>query len=201
MEPIRSLAAVLAVLVTGLANPAAAATLALVGGGTFNVGETIEITLEGTLDGGEVEFAAFVELLSSAPSVVGFVEATEIALTSSGGADAWSLFQPSPCAAGSCIAVNQGNPGLISPLAVDPFSGGVSTLQLEALAPGLSILRINEDLQSGNAAEWFGAGGFDSIEINVVVPEPSTGAVLGFGLCWIAAGRRRARHWNSEAQR
>ena len=180
------------VLATAFASPAGGAGLALVGGGTYTVGQKIEITLEGTVDGGEVEFAAFAELLSSDASVVGFDDATQVALTVEGGATPWSLFPTLPCATGSCTAINQANPDLISPVAVDPFDGTISTIRLAAIAPGFSVISINEDPLSGNAADWFGASGFDTIEINVV-PEPSAGAMLGLGLVWIAVGWRRSR--------
>jgi hypothetical protein len=186
----RTLIAVAALV--GLASAANAATLSISGGGTFNVGDTITLTITGDSQGeSALNATGFLDSDNSAVTA-GLTTATQSQTTLLFlGSIPWTAGALNFCTAAQCKAFDQ-----LSALGVNPASAAnllTATISFLATAPGTAHLSWDQNVAGGTSLQFFSLTNAAGTTITVnAVPEPTTAALLGLGLFGLAvAGRRR----------
>ena len=163
---------------------ASAASLTVVSNKTtYNIGETITLTVSGS-DAGASAYSIFGRLEYNG-ALVGAGTQSQINM---GGWVKGSL----NAAVGSSVAFDQvaGLVGLVASNLSDVSNTPFSTVTLIANAAGLVNVTWNTDLPSGFALTFFGITNSAGTSFTIV-PEPSTVALIGLGLIGLAMGGRR----------
>jgi hypothetical protein len=158
----------------------------------INPGDNVVLELTASVAAGETpNLGVFAELLSSVSGVVSFIGASQTALTSFGGGAPWTTF-PLQCGGDACWGLNQANPNVSAPFAVDAFSGLIGTLTVQGGNVGTTIVDIGS--LPGAELTFFGVSPGQVGQVSIeVVPEPTTAGLMAIGLIGLAvAGRRRS---------
>ena len=97
------------------------------------------------------------------------------------------------CTTGNCLMIRQATLG--APVAIN-LSNFLITTQTYVVAgsaaPGSVIQFSWQTTPSSQRLDWFGQTSAPGVSITVVVPEPTTGALLAAGLLGLVAKRRRS---------
>jgi len=172
-----------------LAFSAQAATLTMVADqSTYNVGDTITLTITGDSEGGSA--SGIFGTVSYNQGLTAVTSQSQNQLTAFGGGLSWTV---------GVLALDDPNAGTadsfnqlygVAPGGADQLL--VSTITLTADAAGVASFSwlTNAGLES---LDFFGLTNASGTSVNIVaVPEPTTAALLGMGLLGLAvAGRRR----------
>ena len=189
---------VAAAFVTALAISASASvniSLNVVGPTTVPAGAVITLQAVVTSDGGELDNAVFGAVNDPAGQATIAVGAPQINLSTVGvAAPGWSSGS-ALCTTAFCTVFSQINS--IAPSAAGvtnlPIGSVVATLN-GSLAPG-TVVNFNwRTTPSTQRLDWYGITSAPGASVTIgVIPEPTTAALIGFGLFGLAfAGRRRA---------
>jgi hypothetical protein len=182
----------------GLASAASGATLTLnTDKNTYLVGETITLTVTATnaaeTDSGITGVVLYTTSLIS-PTAGG---ATQTPLTSLGGAVTWTqgaLATFCTDASGSCRMFSQVSPvgaqSVSTPLS--PFILSTKTFVADVTGTANFNWLTSPATPAAQRLDYFGVTSSAGKSIEIVVPEPTTAALLGLGLFGLAmSGRRR----------
>lgn len=167
--------------VVGFATAASAASISVVSDqATYNVGDTITLTITGdnqaeaaTGINGEINYSA---------ALTDTVTSSQTVHTSFGGGLPWTP-GTLPVADGSARVFNQ----LVGVMALAPDQLQVATATLVAEAAGV----VNVTWNGANFTYFSLTSGSAGTTSFNIVPEPTTGALLGLGLFGLALGGRR----------
>jgi hypothetical protein len=172
------------VALVAFATAASGATLQVVSDkSTYNVGETITLTVSGS-DGGASAYGVYGRLEYD-ESLVNFGTASQSNL---GGWTKGVLVSGS----GFATAFDQiaGLTALPSSLLNDVSNTAFSTITLVAEAVGVVNAAWNTNVPSGFQLSFFGLTNAPGVTFTIV-PEPTTAALLGLGLVGLVLGGRR----------
>ena len=177
---------VAALLLTGLAN---AATLTITADqSTYVIGQTITLSIAGDSQGAAND-SAFGDL-RFASALATAISASQVALTSNGGADVW-VTGVLPVGAGYAITFNQIN-GIFPPTLTTLDAPLSATVVLQAAAAG--TLSFNwATTPASQALDFFGLSNTPGTSVQILVPEPTTALLFAGGLAALAVIRRPAR--------
>lgn len=182
---------IIAVVVVGFATASAAATLSVVSNKlTYNVGETITLTVTGD-DAGSTAYGIFGKLNYSGALVDNGTRTQTLLVGPYGKWTAGPLAQTDNGVAADSYAFSQ-----ISLYSQGATNIGPSTLSTVTLiAKALGIVSVDWDTTNANTAlrlDFFGLTTASGTSFEIV-PEPTTAALISLGLLGLAVvGRRRS---------
>ena len=179
-----------AAIVLGFATAANAASLSISSDqASYNVGDTITLTLSGSTTSGETTTQVYAAV-SYSSALTETVSSSQQPHTTSFGNNNWTQ---------GALPVSDGQAALLNQIAgLSPSSNGSgvssATATLVAQAAGTVVVSF---IEGGSAAlDYFGittnagAGGGTSFVINAI-PEPTVASLIGLGLVGLAVGGRR----------
>ena len=171
-------------------------TLSVVGPTTVPAGSVIVLQAIVTSDGGELDNSVFgaVNTVSGQYTLVSGGPQTNLS-TVGAAAPGWSSGALT-CTTAFCVAFSQVNSnGAVAAGVTNLAIGSVTATLNGSLANG-TVVNFNwRTTPSTQRLDWYGitSAPGTSVTIGTVVPEPTTAALIGFGLLGLAfAGRRRA---------
>lgn len=179
----RTLFVVVALVVFAMGANAASLTV-VSDKSTYNVGETITLTVAGS-DAGASAYAVFGQLLySGSGSVTGGTQSqANLGGWSKGGLANGAGFSDSFNQVAGLVALTS---TVLSDVSNTPFS----TVTVLANAFGVVNVAWNTNIPSGFGLSFFGLTNAPGTSFTIV-PEPSTVALIGLGLIGLAMGGRR----------
>jgi len=170
------------------ASAASAATLSVVSNKlTYNIGETITLTVTGnTAPGGKA--ASILGRLEYSAALTTTTTASQSQLTRAGGA-LFALTGVLTLGDGFATVMNQIIDGGGTPRTVDNLQ--ISTAQLLADAAGTVNVEWDADIQGLDFFGLTNATNPGTVASFTIIPEPTTAALLGLGLLGLVLGGRR----------
>ena len=174
------------------ASAATDVTLSVAGPTTVPAGSVITLQAIVTADGGETDNSVFGAVIQPGAAVATLTAGSQVNLSTVGtAAPGWSSGALT-CTTAFCVAFSQVNPNGAQTAGVTNLVIGTMTATLSGALTAGTVVNFNwRTTPSTQRVDWYGLTNGAGTSVTIV-PEPTTAALIGFGLFGLAfAGRRR----------